>query len=71
MPSPANLSAARAKAASWALQYGQQEPRWNKDHTDPTGQIGRQMDFAATDASKGKRGKDIAILQHHNCTLLV
>jgi hypothetical protein len=25
------------------------------------------MDFAATDASKGKRGKDIVILHHHNC----
>jgi hypothetical protein len=25
------------------------------------------MDFAATDASKGKRGKDIVILPHHNC----
>lgn len=39
-----------------------------QDHTEPTGQIARQMDFAATGAGKGKRGKDIAILQHHNCT---
>jgi hypothetical protein len=26
------------------------------------------MDFAATGAGKGKRGEDIAILKHHNCT---
>jgi hypothetical protein len=37
-----------------------------QDHTEPTGQIARQMDFAATGASKGKRGEDIVILQHHN-----
>jgi hypothetical protein len=27
------------------------------------------MDFAATDAKKGTRGKDIVILQYHNCAL--
>jgi hypothetical protein len=27
------------------------------------------MDFAAAGAGKGKRGEDIAILQHHRCTL--
>jgi hypothetical protein len=43
------------------------ESAMKQDHTEPTGQIARRMDFAATDAGKGKRGKDIAILQHHNC----
>src|SRR3546814_19979993 len=38
-----------------------------QDHPEPTGQVARQMDFAATGAGKGKRGKDIAIFQHHNC----
>jgi hypothetical protein len=37
-----------------------------QDYIEPTGEIGRQMDLAATDASKGKRGKDI-VVQHQNC----
>src|SRR3546814_6124962 len=35
MLSSANLSAARAKAASWSLQNGHQEPRWNRITPNP------------------------------------
>src|SRR3546814_3838403 len=35
MSSPAHLSAARAKAASLALQYGHQEPRCNRITPNP------------------------------------
>jgi hypothetical protein len=33
-----------------------------QDHSESTGQVARQMDFAATGASKGKRGEDIVVL---------
>src|SRR3546814_2924530 len=39
-----------------------------KDHAESAGQIAGQMDIPATRAGKGKRGKDVAILQHQNCT---
>src|SRR3546814_6018877 len=35
MLSSANLSAALAKAASWSLQNGHQEPRWNRITPNP------------------------------------
>ena len=66
MPSPANLSAARAKAASWALQYGHQEPRWNRTTPNPPARSAGKWISPPPTRAKVRRGKDIAILQHHN-----
>src|SRR6185369_4256882 len=37
-----------------------------QNHAEAAGQIARQIDLAAAGTGKGKRGKDITILQHHN-----